>query len=126
MKTELLLVRDGLEGAAPWMAQVLRDAGFHVRMASVAELTDIEPADGVEAGNTIESRGEPAQESPAAHHRDEQEDNREQGDVAKALEHEDEGAQRRVVDRRGVLEDLHEQRKWPSDEKRADQSTDKH
>jgi len=30
MKTELLLVRDGLEGAAPWMAQVLRDAGFHV------------------------------------------------------------------------------------------------
>ena len=28
MKTELLLVRDGLEGASPWMAQVLRDAQF--------------------------------------------------------------------------------------------------
>jgi len=45
MKTELLLVRDGLEGAAPWMAQVLREAGFLVRMASGAELTDIEPAE---------------------------------------------------------------------------------
>jgi len=44
MKTELLLVRDGLEGAAPWMAQVLRDAGFPVRMASGAELGDIAPA----------------------------------------------------------------------------------
>src|SRR2546423_14705491 len=45
MKTELLLVRDGLEGAAPWMAQVLRDAGFHVRMASGAKLGEIAPAE---------------------------------------------------------------------------------
>jgi len=45
MKTELLLVRDGLEGAAPWMAQVLRDAGFHVRMASSAQLGVIAPAE---------------------------------------------------------------------------------
>ena len=47
MKTELLLVRDGLEGAAPWMAQVLRDAGFNVRMAWGHELGDIAPAEGV-------------------------------------------------------------------------------
>jgi DNA-binding response OmpR family regulator len=45
MKTELLLVRDGLEGAAPWMAQVLRDAGFGVRTTSAAELGDITPAE---------------------------------------------------------------------------------
>ena len=45
MKTELLLVRDGLEGAAPWMAQVLRDAGFNVRTTSAAELGDITPAE---------------------------------------------------------------------------------
>jgi DNA-binding response OmpR family regulator len=45
MKTELLLVRDGLEGAAPWMAQVLREAGFSVRTTSAAELGDIAPAE---------------------------------------------------------------------------------
>jgi DNA-binding response OmpR family regulator len=45
MKTELLLVRDGLEGAAPWMAQVLRDAGFKVRTTSNAELADSTPAE---------------------------------------------------------------------------------
>ena len=45
MKTELLLVRDGLEGAAPWMAQVLREAGFRVRTASAAELGDVAPAE---------------------------------------------------------------------------------
>jgi DNA-binding response OmpR family regulator len=45
MKTELLLVRDGLEGAAPWIAQVLRDAGFSVRTTSRADLGDIPPAD---------------------------------------------------------------------------------
>jgi DNA-binding response OmpR family regulator len=45
MKTELLLVRDGLEGAAPWMAQVLREAGFAVRTTSSAELDDIAPAE---------------------------------------------------------------------------------
>jgi DNA-binding response OmpR family regulator len=45
MKTELLLVRDRLEGAAPWMAQVLREAGFRVRTTSAAELGDIAPAE---------------------------------------------------------------------------------
>ncbi len=45
MKTELLLVRDGLEGAAPWMAQVLREAGLSVRTTSAAELGDIAPAE---------------------------------------------------------------------------------
>ena len=45
MKTELLLVRDGLEGAAPCMAQVLREAGFNVRTASGAELGDVAPAE---------------------------------------------------------------------------------
>jgi DNA-binding response OmpR family regulator len=45
MKTELLLVRDGLEGAAPWMAQVLREGGFNVRTTSGAELGDAAPAE---------------------------------------------------------------------------------
>jgi DNA-binding response OmpR family regulator len=45
MKTELLLVRDGLDGAAPWMAQVLREAGFSVRTTSAAELGDVAPAE---------------------------------------------------------------------------------
>ncbi len=44
MKTELLLVRDGLEGAAPWIAQVLRDAGFSVRTTPRADLGDIPTA----------------------------------------------------------------------------------
>jgi DNA-binding response OmpR family regulator len=45
MKSELLLVRDGLEGAAPWMAQALREAGFAVRTTSGDELGDIAPAE---------------------------------------------------------------------------------
>ena len=45
MKPELLLVRDGLDGAAPWMAQVLRDAGFNIRTTSAAELGDTAPAE---------------------------------------------------------------------------------
>ncbi len=45
MKPGLLLVRDGLEGAAPWMTQVLRDAGFQIRTASVAELGEVAPTD---------------------------------------------------------------------------------
>ncbi len=45
MKAQLLLVRDGLEGAAPWMAQVLRDAGFNIRTTSAAELGDTTPAE---------------------------------------------------------------------------------
>jgi len=38
MKAQLLLVRDGLENAAPSMARVLRDAGVNVRTVSAAEL----------------------------------------------------------------------------------------
>lgn len=45
MKAQLLLVRDGLDGAAPWIAQVLRDAGLNVRMTSGAELGDTAPAE---------------------------------------------------------------------------------
>ncbi|HEV2013266.1 MAG TPA: hypothetical protein VGR77_05225 [Candidatus Dormibacteraeota bacterium] len=45
MKAQLLLVRDGLEGAAPWMAQVLRDAGLNVRTTSAAALAAAMPAD---------------------------------------------------------------------------------
>ncbi len=45
MKVQLLLVRDGLEGAAPWMAQVLRHAGLNVRTTSSAELGDTTPVD---------------------------------------------------------------------------------
>jgi DNA-binding response OmpR family regulator len=45
MKAQLLLVRNGLEGAAPWMAKVLRDAGLNVRSISGAELGDAMPAD---------------------------------------------------------------------------------
>ena len=60
MKTELLLVRDGLEGAAPWMAQVLRDAGFRVRMASGAELGEIAPAE-------VDRRGQRVVEQPGVY-----------------------------------------------------------
>lgn len=45
MKPNLLLVRDGLEGAAPWIAQVLREAGLNVRTISGAELDGAAPAD---------------------------------------------------------------------------------
>ncbi|MDQ6714150.1 MAG: hypothetical protein M3077_08950 [Candidatus Dormibacteraeota bacterium] len=45
MKAQLLLVRDGLEGAAPWMAQVWRDAGLDVRTISGAELAGAKPVD---------------------------------------------------------------------------------
>jgi DNA-binding response OmpR family regulator len=45
MKAQLLLVRDGLEGAAPWMAQVLRDAGFNIRTISAADLADTTSAE---------------------------------------------------------------------------------
>ena len=45
MKAQLLLVRDGLEGAAPWMTQVLRDAGFQIRTASIAELGEVAPTE---------------------------------------------------------------------------------
>ena len=45
MKARLLLVRTGLEGAAPWMAQVLQDAGLDVTTIAHEELTHAAPAD---------------------------------------------------------------------------------
>jgi DNA-binding response OmpR family regulator len=45
MKAHLLLVRDGLENAAPSMARVLRQAGMNVRTVSAAELAEAAPAD---------------------------------------------------------------------------------
>ena len=45
MKAQLLLVRDGLENAAPSVARVLRDAGVNVRTVSAAELAEAAPAD---------------------------------------------------------------------------------
>ena len=47
MKPNLLLVRDGLDGAAPWMAQVFREAGLNVRTISWTELDGAAPADAV-------------------------------------------------------------------------------
>ena len=45
MSPRILLVRDGLEGAAPWMTQVLREAGMNVRTIQASELADATPAD---------------------------------------------------------------------------------
>jgi len=45
MSPRVLLVRDGLEGAAPWMAQVLRDGGLNVRTISDGDLADAAPSD---------------------------------------------------------------------------------
>lgn len=45
MKAQLLLVRDGLENAAPSMARVLRDAGINARAVSAADLAEAAPAD---------------------------------------------------------------------------------
>jgi len=44
---QLVLVRDGLEGAVPWMSQVLRDAGLKVDVVSGRELEAHRPADAV-------------------------------------------------------------------------------
>jgi DNA-binding response OmpR family regulator len=45
MKAQILLVRDGLENAAPSIARVLRDAGMKVRTVSGAELSEAAPAE---------------------------------------------------------------------------------
>jgi DNA-binding response OmpR family regulator len=45
MSARVVIVRDGLEGAAPWMTQVLRDASMNVRTISGAELADAAPSD---------------------------------------------------------------------------------
>ena len=45
MKAQILVVRDGLENAAPSMANALRDAGMTVRTVSGTELPEAAPAD---------------------------------------------------------------------------------
>ena len=45
MKARLLLVRDGLEGAIPSMAHVLRDAGLSVSTVSGLEMSEARSAD---------------------------------------------------------------------------------
>ena len=45
MSARVVIVSDGLEGAVPWMAQVLRGAGLNVRTISAAELVDAAPSD---------------------------------------------------------------------------------
>ena len=47
MRGRLLLVRDGLEGAAPWLAQLLIAADLNVLTVSRAALADQAPADAV-------------------------------------------------------------------------------
>lgn len=47
MRGRLLLVRDGLEGAAPWISQLLKDAGLNIVTISTAQLADQAPADAV-------------------------------------------------------------------------------
>ena len=45
MKARLLLVRDGLEGAAPSMARILGDAGLNISTISRLEIPDARSAD---------------------------------------------------------------------------------
>ena len=45
MKAQLLVVRDGLENAAPSVVRVLREAGMKVRTVSAADLAEAAPAD---------------------------------------------------------------------------------
>lgn len=47
MSPQLVLVRDGLDGAAPWISQVLREAGMKVDVVSGDELDAHRPADAV-------------------------------------------------------------------------------
>ena len=47
MRGHLLLVRDGLEGAVPWIAQVLREAELDVVSIRASELSGQPPADAV-------------------------------------------------------------------------------
>ena len=47
MRGRLLLVRDDLEGAAPWIGQLLRQAELNVLLVSRAELAHHTPADAV-------------------------------------------------------------------------------
>ena len=47
MRGELVLVRDGLEGAVPWLTQTLREAGLRLDVVGASELSSHRPADAV-------------------------------------------------------------------------------
>lgn len=47
MRGEVVLVRDGLDGAVPWLTQTLRDAGLRLDVVSASELGRHRPADAV-------------------------------------------------------------------------------
>jgi DNA-binding response OmpR family regulator len=47
VRGRLLLVRDGLDGAVPWISQVLSDAGLNVTTVARTELAIQPPADAV-------------------------------------------------------------------------------
>jgi DNA-binding response OmpR family regulator len=47
MSGRLLIVREGLNGAVPWIAQALRDAGLTVEVVTSPELATCKPADAV-------------------------------------------------------------------------------
>ena len=47
MRGELVLVRDGLDGAAPWLAQSLHHAGMRMDVVDWSELGRHRPADAV-------------------------------------------------------------------------------
>jgi DNA-binding response OmpR family regulator len=47
VSAQLVLVRDGLDGAVPWISQVLREAGMQVDIVSSEELDAHRPADAV-------------------------------------------------------------------------------
>lgn len=59
MTGHLLLVSDGLDGAVPWLAQTLGDAGFRIEVVSAAELPDRKPGDAVLL--RIPAQADPAQ-----------------------------------------------------------------
>lgn len=47
MRGQLLLVRDGLEGAVPWISQVLREAKLNVVAVAASDLSNQPPAEAV-------------------------------------------------------------------------------
>ncbi|HEX3630416.1 MAG TPA: hypothetical protein VHW91_08095, partial [Candidatus Dormibacteraeota bacterium] len=47
MRGDLLLISDGLEGAVPWVSQVLRASGLNLKVVSAGGLVDQRPADAI-------------------------------------------------------------------------------
>lgn len=45
MRGDVVLVKDGLDGAAPWLTQTLRDAGLRLDVIAASELAMHRPAD---------------------------------------------------------------------------------